>query len=747
MYIRTYQPLVILLLSGILMFGICFTESYSQTVSEKPLSIPKSEESISWNTIFEADVWDTIDPLPMVQYAPSYGDPMSQDTDIRLVHDKKYLYVYGKMYDSDPEGVRINSLYRDRESGDDLFAVVLDAFNDNETAMWFVVNPAGVRIDMEVSNNAEGRGSINFDWNTFWDAKGRETGYGWEAAMRIPFSSLGFQRGDEKVTMGLISYRLISRENERHIFPDIPPDWRRGFAKPSQARKVTLSDIGDQNPVYITPYGLTGFNQFSELSDDGNTYERKVDYTYEPGVDVRYPLSSNLTLDFTLNTDFAQVEADDQQLDLERFDIFLPEKRQFFQERANIFDFSTGGPNRLFYSRRIGLHENEPIRILGGSRLTGRIGSWDIGILDMQTARRSDIGVPSENFGVARLRRTVFNQNSYAGGMITSRMGEDGSYNIGVGLDGQIRVIGDEYFIYNYAQTFDDALDVNAQNPFDNSLLRLQWSRQRSEGFNYTLTYKRTGERYEPEMGFEQRDFYTLLYTRFDYGYFTDSDNSLRKINYRVRSSINWRNEDGSVESVSVEQPLAFEYDNGARISFSGLYWYEDLRSPLNFTESVAVPQGSYNFYGGAVEYRMAKSSLLRSNIRAGYNSFYDGSRFSLSAQPTWNVSRYLELGGELEASYLNFPERNQEMEAYVARFRSLFSLNQHLSVQTLIQYDNINRNFLSNLRFRYNFREGNDLWIVYNENLNTDIHHVSPALPRLDSRTVMIKYTYTFGS
>lgn len=732
---------------GFFLFGWgSLSNLQAQSSGEEPLKIKSAESAVEWDNIFESEIWEGIEPLPLVQYAPDYRESMSQETEIRLIQDENYLYVYGKMYDN-PEGVRINSLYRDRESGDDLFAVVLDAFNDSETAMWFVVNPAGVRIDMEVSNDAEGRGSINFDWDTFWDAKGRQIDEGWEAAMRIPFSSLGFQRSEDNIEMGLITYRLIARDNERQIFPDIPPDWNRGFAKPSQAKKVVLNDIGNQNPVYITPYALGGFNQTSELATDGNSYTQQNDYTYEPGLDIRYPLSSNLTLDFTINTDFAQVEADDQQLDLERFDIFLPEKRQFFQERSNIFDFNTGGPNRLFYSRRIGLFDNEPVRILGGGRLAGRIGSWDVGILNMQTERRSDINLPSENFGVIRLRRTVFNQYSYAGGMVTSRLGEDGSYNTGVGLDGRIRVTGDEYFSYNYAQTFDDALNSNTTDLLDNSLLRLQWSRQRSEGFNYNFTYKRTGEHYKPEMGFEQRDFYTMLFANLGYGHFIDGDNTLRRINPGVESFITWRNEDGSVESANLEQPLSFEFDSGASISLSGRYWYEDLRSSLDFSNDVFVPIGSYHFYGGQLQYRMAKSSLLRSDFTAGYSSFYDGSRISLSMEPTWNISRHFEIGGELETSYLEFPERNQEMDAYVARFRSLFSLDQHLSLQALVQYDNLNRSFLSNLRFRYNFREGNDLWIVYNENLNTDIHHVSPALPRIESRTLMIKYTHTFGS
>ncbi len=179
MYVLAGRSVVPFWLILVLLFAFGVTQSYSQNNDEKPLEITQSEGPVNWDNIFNADFWDSIEPLPMVQYAPSYGEPMSQETNIRLIHDENYLYVYGKMYDSNPDGVRINSLYRDRESGDDLFAVVLDAFNDSETATWFVVNPVGVRIDIEVSNDAEGGGSINFDWDTFWDAKGRETEEGW----------------------------------------------------------------------------------------------------------------------------------------------------------------------------------------------------------------------------------------------------------------------------------------------------------------------------------------------------------------------------------------------------------------------------------------------------------------------------------------------------------------------------------------------------------------------------------------
>lgn len=727
------------------------TVEYSAEGGSVPIS--NADGKLSWDTILDAPYWQQLEPLPLVQYEPSYGDSMSERTEIRLSHDESYLYVYGRMYDSSPGDVRVNSLYRNRESGDDLMTIVIDAFNDNETGMGFSVNPAGVRIDFEISDDAEGRGVLNMDWNTFWDAQARETDFGWEAAMRIPFASLGFQSGDEPVEMSMIAQRLIARKNERHIYPDIPPDWRRGFVKPSQAQRMSMDGIGEQNPVYITPYGLGGLDQINQpVSGNGahdmdaeSGYTLQNDYTHEAGLDVRYPVTSNLTLDLTLNTDFAQVEADEQQLDLDRFSLFFPEKRQFFQERANIFEFNTGGPSRLFYSRRIGLREGEPIRILGGARLAGRSGPWDIGLLNMQTERRSDLNLPTENFGVVRLRRQVFSPHSYAGGIVTSRLGGDGSYNISTGLDGRFLLYDDDFLTYRFAQTFDHRLDTGWQDPLDNSILYVQWSRQRSQGFNYTFTYKRTGEHYEPEMGFEQRDFFTMLFTRLDYGTFPDSDASLRRLNAGLQTITIWRNEDGTLESFSLQQPLSLQLPSGSRLEVSGRYWIEDLRSRLSFNDDVYVPEGNYSFYGGEVQYNMADGMLLRSDLTLGYNTFYDGTRFSVEAEPVWNLSRHLELGGSIELSRLDFPERDQQMDAFIARFRTLFSLDQHLSLEAFTQFDNVNERLLNNVRFRYNFREGNDLWIVYNESQNTRLTQPAPSLPRLDGRSIMVKYTYTF--
>ncbi len=367
--------------------------------------------------------WAAVPPLPLVMYSPTFGGVLTERTEIRVAYDDRYLYVGGWMFDSEAKKVRANTLYRDRYSGDDILALVLDTYDDRQTASWFTVNPAGTRIDRAVSNDAEfggGGDPMNDNWNTFWDVATSQDSTGWFAEMRIPFSSLGFQDIEGRVTMGLIVYRVIARKNERQLFPAIPPNWDLAFAKPSQAQQVTLDGVHSRRPVYLTPYALGGMSWQTRLDTAQSRYVRPSERTSEVGLDLRYSPTSNLALDLTVNTDFAQVEADDQQVNLTRFSLFFPEKRQFFQERSAIFDFNTGGSSRLFHSRTIGLADGNPVRILGGARLVGRAGTWDLGFLDMQTATRDTLD--SENFGVLRLRHGIFNAYSTIGGMLTSRV-------------------------------------------------------------------------------------------------------------------------------------------------------------------------------------------------------------------------------------------------------------------------------------------------------------------------------------
>ena len=406
--------------------------------AQEPLHLTRLAESIRIDGASDEPGWQKIEPLPMTMYKPTYKGEPTERTEIRIAYDEDYFYCSARCYDTDPSGVRVNSLYRDRSSKDDKFGIILDTFNDRKSALSFWTTPAGVRGDKAIFNDGK---SDNKHWDTYWDVATIQNEEGWFVEMRIPFSSLGFQDENGRVVMGLIAYRNIARKNERVVFPDLSPE--RGIDTPSRSHPVVLEQIYSQKPVYFTPYATGGFEQTPTLNDAETAYHLKNELTGNAGIDIKYNVTSNLTLDTTLNPDFAQAEADDEQVNLSRFSLFFPEKRQFFQERSGIFSFNFIGRARLFHSRQIGIQDRERVPIIGGARLVGRIGSWDLGFLDMQTARKGDI--PRENFGVLRLRRQVLNPDSYAGIMVTNRIDEEGNYNFAYGLDGIFRLFGKEY--------------------------------------------------------------------------------------------------------------------------------------------------------------------------------------------------------------------------------------------------------------------------------------------------------------
>lgn len=692
----------------------------------------------------DQSTWQQIKPLPLTMYQPVHRGTMTEHSEIRVAYDDQYVYVSGKLYDSNPDQIVANTMYRDRYSGDDTFAIILDTYNDNENARWFFVTPNGVRVDQLISKDSEGQGSINRNWTTHWDAVSKITDEGWFVEIKIPFSSLGFQEVNGEVIMGMIVYRWMARQSERHIFPDIAPDWSRGFTKPSQAQKIRLTGIRYSRPLYITPYLLSGFEQQNIFSSESQVYTRETDYTTEVGLDIKFPISNNMNLDLTLNTDFAQVEADEAQVNLSRSPLFFPEKRQFFQERSGIFDFNLGGNNTLFYSRRIGLQQGQPVRIYGGARISGRTGNWEVGALNMQTEAVNTLGLPGENFGVYRVRRDMINQNSYLGGIITSRLGMDGSYNIGTGTDFVYNYAGNHYIDFKYALTIDDRFS----EPIDllsNSITRLFLQKRSSRGFFYRFTAKRAGERYLPAMGFESRFNYSMIDARLSYGYFMSADSPIRIITPTIRYFVTARNEDYSVESMLVEKDWQIDFKNNSDLSITANWWFENLRSPLIFSNNVFVEPGDYSFFGVKLNYGMSRADHLRTDISGSINTFYDGNQISFGISPTWNQSKFFEISGGIEFNWVEFPDRDQKEFLNIYRLRSLIALNTQISLQLLSQYNYLDRRLSTNARFRYNIREGNDFWIVYSETSNTHLDRTIPTLPRFNDRVLLIKYTHTF--
>jgi hypothetical protein len=730
-------------------------------VAQEPMIIPRLSGPVVLDGRIDEPAWQAIEPLPMVMHTPVFGEPPTDPTEIRIAYDDDYIYVAARCYVHRPEDIFATTLRRDHLAPTtDYVIIALDTFNDNENGLVFSVMPTGARVDYTVANDAVGAGPVNTSWNAFWDAAVTRTDEGWFAEMRIPFSSLRFQDDHGRVTMGLTATRWIARNTSVAVFPAIPPEWGFwSFIKPSQARKVVFENVFSRKPLYVTPYALAGLGQEFRLNGARTAYQRVDDPAYNLGLDLKYGLTSNLTLDLTLNTDFAQVEADDQQVNLTRFSLFFPEKRMFFQERASIFEFGALEPsslfdfnpfpnNRLFYSRRIGLHEGRPVRLLGGARVVGRIGDWDVGLLDMQTAREpgllpGDEALASENFGILRLRRQVFNPYSYAGGILAGRIGIDGRYNIVYGFDGIFRPFGDDYISLNWAQTFEDAAGYGF-TALDNTRLQVKWQRQRFDGFGYDMSFSRSGAAYHPAMGFALRQDYTRIGDRFFYGWFPGERSRLQRHQLYLNSAIFLRNDDGSVETIEFGPSWEGTLKSGDMFQVKAFMFSENLRRPFRLSSTAGVPAGDYTFYDLGAHYRVL-AGKRSGTLSATAGLFYDGHRFTAGAAPNWILSRYVQLQGYYGLARIRFPERNEQFDAHVGRIKVDVALNTMVSAAAFIQYNSAAEAVSANVRLRYNPREGNDFYLVYNEGLNTNRYRSDPFLPFTSSRVVLAKYTYTF--
>ncbi len=730
-------------------------EAALKTDSQGRLAIKRIDDPIELDGNSDEACWTALEPLPFVEHGPNFGEEPSERTVVFVAFDKDYLYLAGRLYVSDPSFVQGPTKKRDTMTpSSDFFGILIDSFNDKENGLAFFTTPSGLRWDAAIYNDMvvedPMRPPMNDSWNTFWDVAVVQNQEGWFVEMRIPFSSLRFQDKDGQVVMGIITWRWIARKNETIIFPAISPDkgaW--SSMKPSLAQEVVLEGVHSRRPLYVTPYVLGGQGRVYELNEAETAYQRKDDSLTEAGLDVKYGLTSNLTLDLTANTDFAQVEADDVQVNLTRFSLFFPEKRLFFQERASIFEFNLGGENRLFYSRRIGIYEDEEedevkaVRLYGGLRLVGRVGGWDLGFMNMQTAAIEE--VPSENFGIFRLRRRVFNPYSYVGGILTSRIGMDGSYNVAYGLDGILRLFGDDYLTINWAQTFEEEGKNNALS-LDPAKFRLSWERRTQKGIGYNLSLSRAGEDYDPGMGFEMREDYTRFGSRLFYGWIPGERSFLRFHQVFLDGFLIQRNSDGSAESAEFGPGWTFESKSGWGGNLQPKLYVENLTEPFEISDDVEIPPGEYTFYGieGYLNTPMGRLFSLIPNFQAG--SFYDGWRISIGSIFSWSLSSVWELSGFYQFNRVEFPDRSQEFTAHLGRLRILATFTTKISASAFIQYNGASDIIVANVRIRYNPREGNDLYVVYNHGVNTARYREIPYLPHTDNQAIMIKYSYTFN-
>jgi hypothetical protein len=724
----------------------------NNVISQEAVNIKRIAGTIVFDGIPKEIAWETPDLLPLTMHKPNYGAQPSEKSEVRIMYDDEFLWIGASLYMEDASKIFAVTKKRDEMLfGYDAFGVMLDPYNDKENCLAFFTTPTGSRSDFTISNDAAGGGpdpfaSMNYSWNTFWDVKTTRDDKGWYVEMRIPFSSLKFKPKNDRATMGLIISRNISANNETDTYPAIDPKY--GFMatyKPSLAKTIEIEGARPSKPVYISPYVIGGFSRDWSLNDTETEYIKNDNLNYNAGVDVKYNINSNLTLDLTGNTDFAQVEADDQQVNLTRYSLFFPEKRMFFQERSSLFNFSLGGhSDNLFYSRNIGIADDIPIRIYGGARLVGRIGKWDMGFMDMQTEEHEE--TPGENFGVLRMRRQVINPNTYVGGIFTSRIGMTGDQNLGYGLDGIFRLYGDDYLNIKWAQTYDSKIG-NKMNSLDPSFLMVNWERRSEKGFAYDLNYTYSGLKFNPGVGFVMMGGVQGFNAGLNYGWFPGEKSKLFNYRVNIRGERYSRLEDGKLESMRISPGLEINTKKDFHGEFSLEIQQEGVLEDFNLSDSIKIYAGDYSFTGVQVMSGTSDSRMIsiRGDINAG--QFYDGNRIGLRVEPNFNLSSSLKLSTMYEFNAIRFPERetNNSLNIHSLSLKALYMLSTKISASLFLQYVNTQNELIGNFRLRYNPREGNDFYLVYNDFRGTDIRNSIPVKPSFFNKTIMVKYTHTF--
>jgi hypothetical protein len=722
--------------------------------SQDIIKITRLITPIEFDGMPKEGAWETLTVCPLTMHKPIFNQQPSEISEVRIGYDNEFLWIGARLYMHDASKIFAVTKKRDEElSAFDAFGIILDTYNDNENGLGFFTTPTGTRSDFTISNDATYRGAepgkksdMSYSWNTYWDVKTTRDEKGWYLEMRIPFSSLKFKTENEIATMGIIISRIIGANNEIDTYPSIDPKYgQNAVYKPSLARKAEIEGTKPTKPIYISPYIIGGFSRDWKLNDDETDYLKEDKPQINAGLDIKYNINSNLTLDLTGNTDFAQVEADDQQVNLTRYSLSFPEKRAFFQERSSLFDFTLAGKSdNIFYSRRIGIIDDEPIRIYGGARLTGRIGKWDIGLLDMQTEEHE--GTPGENFSVLRMKRQVINTNSYVGGIMTSRLGMNGTQNLTYGLDGMYRMFGDDYLNVKWAQSYDNNIG-SKMNSLDPSFILVNWTRRTKVGFNYKFNYAYSGRNFNPGVGFVKTAGVQSFINEMNYGWIPGEKSKLFNYILKVKSEGIARLEDGKLESLQIAPEIEINTKSGIRAAIIMEINKEGVLKDFNLSDSIIVKSGTYSFIGFQGELLTPNSRMLSFTGKINGGQFYDGMTVGLEAGPNFNISSSLKLTATYLYNAIRFPDRatNNSLDIHSLNVKVLYMFSTKLSASMLAQYVNTNGNFITNFRLRYNPREGNDFYIVLNDYRGISKTEVTPALPAFFNRTIMVKFVHTF--
>ena len=691
-------------------------------------------------------VWDAAAPATgFRQTQPDEGAPASERTEVRVVFTESTLYIGVICYDRDAGSITIADSRRDASLDDgDSIQIILDTFLDRQSGFVFGTSPAGQEYDGQVVNAGEGRlgrstttssgsgAGFNGNWDGVWEVRTALSDIGWSAEFAIPFRTLSYP-AREVQTWGVNVQRNIRRRNEIVYWAPLPRQYnllRLSLAGQLHGIRAPAAERG----LKIVPY----FAGDLAHSDE----RRRTTALGDAGVDLKYAVTPALTLDLTYNTDFAQVEVDQQQINLDRFNLFFPEKRPFFLENAGVFSVSSvrqvagGNPGQteLFFSRRIGIgSDGREIPILGGARLSGKLSdSVSVGLLNMQT---ETVGrTPANNFTVARAYRDLPNSSQlgaiFVNRQATGMLGGSGDHNRTYGLDGRAG-IGQNGQIAGFAAVTDTPGLAG-----DNHAYNVAWDHN-SETWRFTLGYVEVADNFNPEVGFLRRRGFRNLDSGFSFITRPRGISWLQQVRPHATFNRFW-NFAGFQESSFLHIDNDLEFADSSLVKTAWNVTGEGVTEPFEISKGVIVPVGIYDHNEAQLAYESNRGAPVSLGVRARIGGFFGGHRATVG--PTLSVRTGDRFNASLQWSRNDVDLPGGHFIANLTSARVAYNFSPRRFFQALVQYNDAADLWSANLRVGLLGQANTGLFIVYN-----DTRGLHDTIPSGGGRSLILKFSRLF--
>ncbi len=692
-------------------------------------------EPLTVDGVLDDPVYDQVPAAEgFTQQEPDEGAAVSESTRVWVLYDADSLYVAADLEEHHPEEFMTNEMRRDNRNigWGDSFSVILDTFYDRRNGVLFHTNAAGALYDAQVTDER----NTNADWNTVWWVRTRRMDDGWTVEMRIPFRSLRYAGGGAQL-WGINFRRLIKHTNERSFLTPTPQAYDRwGLLRLSNAATlVGLEAPPGSRRMELKPYAI-GSQTNAPLRDINDEWSGDV------GADFKFGVTDGLTADVTWNTDFAQVEDDETQVNLSRFSLFYPEKREFFLEGQGVFDFGGretrffGGPTDVpipFFSRSIGISGGSAVPIIGGARLHGRAGAYQMGLMNIQTGEVGGLDVESTNFSAFRVKRDLF-ARSNIGVIATHRnISADGSESNSLyGVDGNFAPT--DYIRFNTfymatrepgAETGHQAASYMGQFRYDTDLI----------DFEVQRLY--LGGDFNPGMGFIRRRDFTKNGGSFLFGPRPRSIEAVRQVEFEIEAN-QYDRPDGEMETREYTFDTSIIFESSDRLMFDHTVTEERLLDGFDLSDDVAVPAGNYKFSRTGVRVRMGSHRKVSGMFRYEFGDFFGGTRQEVSYWGRAEVNQRFSLEPNISLNWITVP--GGDVTAQVSRLRATYTVSPRSFLGALVQYNSAAQLFSANVRFRWEYSPGSDLFVVFSSNRDGD-----DGLSGLSDRAVVVKFTRLF--